>query len=113
MTSPSGAEDAAESEDPGGGGKERYGGHSTKEEVHEQQRKEEELVQDEEEGKDCMSSVVGHISHLSSPVCVHGVHVQWKKAEEKLEKELLEAEASESKEKKIKLVSPMSQNTNH
>lgn len=30
---------------------------------------------------------------------------QWKKAEEKLQKELLEAEASESKDKKIKLVS--------
>lgn len=70
MTSCSGAEDTAESEDPGGGGKERYGGHSTKEEVHEQQRKEEELVQDEEEGKDCISSAEGHISHLSSPVCV-------------------------------------------
>lgn len=30
---------------------------------------------------------------------------QWKKAEEKLQKELLEAEATESKDKKIKLVS--------
>lgn len=30
---------------------------------------------------------------------------QWKKAEEKLQKELLEAEASENKDKKIKLVS--------
>lgn len=30
---------------------------------------------------------------------------QWKKAEEKLEKELLEAEASENKDKKLKLVS--------
>jgi hypothetical protein len=29
---------------------------------------------------------------------------QWKKAEEKLEKELLEAEASDNKDKKIKLV---------
>ena len=40
-------------------------------------------------------------------VCVRA-HVcacaQWKKAEEKLEKELLEAEALENKDKKIKLV---------
>lgn len=33
---------------------------------------------------------------------------QWKKAEEKLEKELLEAEATESKDKKLKLVRPKS-----
>jgi len=38
--------------------------------------------------------------YLKSTVCF-----QWKKAEEKLERELLEAEASESKEKKLKLVS--------
>lgn len=53
-----------------------------------------------------MSRLVGNIYsagrfvYLKSIVCF-----QWKKAEEKLERELLEAEASESKEKKLKLVS--------
>lgn len=32
------------------------------------------------------------------------IYFQWKKAEEKLERELREAEASESSEKKLKLV---------
>ena len=47
-----------------------------------------------------------HISGilLTECVCVCVFLPQWKKAEEKLEKELLEAEASDNKDKKIKLV---------
>lgn len=109
MTSRSGAEDAAVPEDPGSGAEEGHRGHGTKEEVHELQREEAELVKDEAEGKDFVSSAescagLPGFTHVCVCLCAC---VQWKKAEEKLEKELLEAEASESKEKKVKLVSPV------
>lgn len=57
MTSCSGAEDAAVSEDPGSRDEEGHGGHGAKKEVHEQQREKAELVKNEEEGKGVVSSV--------------------------------------------------------
>ena len=41
--------------------------------------------------------------------CVCVVFFQWKKAEEKLQKELMETEATESKVKKLKLVRSLCQ----
>ena len=43
-------------------------------------------------------------SSLSGTPFFFKIYFQWKKAEEKLERELREAEASESTEKKLKLV---------
>lgn len=51
------------------------------------------------------------VNHFCSKLCVCVCVSQWKKAEEKLQKELLEAEASESKDKKLKLVRRSSFNT--
>lgn len=96
-----GAKDPAEPADKRSSNEKRPGNLNRTEEVCEQQRQEEESVTDAEEGRSFANPSKRPKELQLTRVCVC---TQWKKAEDMLEKELLEAEASENKDKKIKLV---------